>query len=273
MYRVRGHLNAHLDPLYVGAAAGAPRARPRHLRADHLGPAADVRRPTAWPAGARRPSRRSSSILRDAYCRTPGHRVRPHHGPRAEALDPAARRGRRARRATLEEQRSHPRARSTRPRSSSASCTRATWARSASASRAPSRRSWRCDAVLDAAADDGAARGGHRHGAPRPAQRAGQRRGQVLQRHLQRVRGQPRPRERPGQRRREVPQGRARESTRTRAARPSTCRWRRTRSHLEAVDPGRRGDRAGQAGRSRAPGRRAPTRTRAAAAYPDPRRC
>ena len=140
-------------PAVVGAAAGAPRARARHLRADHLGPAADVRdrRPGRPARGDPRgdPVHPARRLLPE-----PGHRVRPHHGPRAEALDPGPRRGGRdARRRPRSSARSSTR--SARPRSSSASCTPATWARSASASRAPSRRSWRCATVLDAAADEG----------------------------------------------------------------------------------------------------------------------
>ena len=54
------------------------------------------------------------------------------------------------------------------------------------------------DALLDAAAGSGRGRGGDGHGAPRPAQRAGQHRGQVLPRDLRGVRGQPRPRVGPG---------------------------------------------------------------------------
>ncbi len=71
----------------------ARRARPRELRTDDLGPAADLRR------------RRTGRSPRGDAGRDPGdlarrvlphdrHRVRPHHGSRAEALDPRARRGR-----------------------------------------------------------------------------------------------------------------------------------------------------------------------------------
>ncbi len=43
MYRVRGHLMAHLDPLETRAARDAPGARPVELRADGLGPRQEVR--------------------------------------------------------------------------------------------------------------------------------------------------------------------------------------------------------------------------------------
>ena len=94
MYRVRGHLIAHLDPLDAEPPHTPPGARPAHLRPHHLGPAPRSSSSTGSRAETSRRSTRSSTILRDAYCRTLGHRVHAHPGSRAEALDPAARRGR-----------------------------------------------------------------------------------------------------------------------------------------------------------------------------------
>ena len=73
------------------APAHPPRARPADLRAHHLGPAPPVR--GRRPGRARRrharrdPPRPARRLLPDAR-----HRVHAHSGPRAEALDPAARR-------------------------------------------------------------------------------------------------------------------------------------------------------------------------------------
>ncbi len=63
------------------------------------------------------------------------------------------------------------------------------------------------DTILDEAVEARLGRGRHGHGPPRPPQRAGQHRGQVLPGDLRGVRGQPRSRVRAGLRRREVPQG------------------------------------------------------------------
>ena len=93
MYRVRGHLIADLDPLS---------AEPRHLHAE-LDPTTygltlwDLDREFVVDGLAGRDTLRLAEaldILRDAYCRTLGHRVHAHPGPRTEAVDPASRRGR-----------------------------------------------------------------------------------------------------------------------------------------------------------------------------------
>ena len=92
MYRVRGHLIAHLDPLD---------AEPPHIHPE-LDPLTygltiwDLPRGFVADGLAGRDVATLDEILhllRDAYCRTLGHRVHAHPGPRAEALDPAARRG------------------------------------------------------------------------------------------------------------------------------------------------------------------------------------
>ena len=83
--------------------------------------------------GPRRAARR---LLPDA-----GHRVHAHPGPRAEAVDPAARRGRAAPRSIASRTSATSSTGSTRPRPSSGSSTPATWARSASASKGRSRPS------------------------------------------------------------------------------------------------------------------------------------
>ena len=121
------------------APAHPPRARPADLRAHHLGPAAPVRR--RRPGRARRrharrdPPRAARRLLPDAR-----HRVHAHSGSRAEALDPAARRGP-ADHASTWRSNGTSSAGSTPPRSSSASSTPATSGRSGSASRARSRPS------------------------------------------------------------------------------------------------------------------------------------
>ena len=92
MYRVRGHLIAHLDPLDAEPPHIHPELDPltygltiwdlpRQFVADGLG---GPRRRHA----RRDPPRAARRLLPDA-----GHRVHAHSGPRAEALDPAARRG------------------------------------------------------------------------------------------------------------------------------------------------------------------------------------
>ena len=57
MYRVRGHLIAHLDPLDAEAGRPPPRARPAPLRTHHLGPAPPVRRRRARRQAAGHPGR------------------------------------------------------------------------------------------------------------------------------------------------------------------------------------------------------------------------
>ena len=138
---VPGPRPPHRPPRPARRRAGrpAPRARPAPLRPHHLGPAPAVRgrRPGRQAAGhpRRDPLGAARRLLPDAR-----RRVHAHPGPRAEALDPAARRGR-VRPPPTPTSSATSSTGSTPPRSSSASCTPGTWARSASASRAPSRPS------------------------------------------------------------------------------------------------------------------------------------
>ena len=92
MYRVRGHLIAHLDPAGRRTARSPPRTRPAPLRLDHLGPAPPVRVRRAGRQGhghaGRDPAHAPRCLLPDA-----GDRVHAHPGSRPEALDPTARRG------------------------------------------------------------------------------------------------------------------------------------------------------------------------------------
>ena len=109
------------------------------------------------------------------------------------------------------------------------------------------------DTILDEAVRGGPARGGDGHVPPGPPQRAGQHRGQVLRRDLRGVRGQPRPRIGAGLGRREVPQG---------GGRDVRGPQRRVHPHHHGLQPlpprggrpGGGGHGPGQAGR---PGRRA----------------
>ena len=93
MYRVRGHLNAHLDPL-------SSEPPPLHAELDLA-----TYGLTIWDlqrsfvvdglAGLHEATlEKILSILRDAYCRTTGIEYGHMHRPGAEALDPRARRGR-----------------------------------------------------------------------------------------------------------------------------------------------------------------------------------
>ena len=223
----------------------ARRARPLDVRTDDLGPPALVRR--RRPRGPTRGDAREDSgdparrvLSHDRY------RVRAHHGPRPEALDPRARRRRRRTTTSSDEQRRILSALSEAEVFEKFLHTRYVGQKRFGLEGAES-TIVALQTVLDEAADRGRQRSGYRHGAPRTAQRAREHRRQVLQRHLLRVRGQPRPRERPGQRRRQVPQGRAR-----RLQEPA----RRHHRRLDGVEPvaprsgqpRRRRNRARQAG-------------------------
>ena len=112
---VPGARPSHRPPRSPGrrTARAPPRARPAPLRPDHLGPAPPVRGRRAGRQGhghpGRDPAHAARRLLPDA-----GHRVHAHPGPRAEALDPTARRGGVHR----------PRARRTAPHPRSAECRR-----------------------------------------------------------------------------------------------------------------------------------------------------
>ena len=139
MYRVRGHLIAHLDPLDAEQPELHPELDPLHYGL------------TIWdlprPLRGRRPGRQGRGHPRRdpppparRLLPDPRRGVHAHPGPRPEALDPAApRRGVRRRGARTSSVTSWTG--STRPRCSSGSSTRATWARSGSGSRGPSRPS------------------------------------------------------------------------------------------------------------------------------------
>ena len=71
MYRVRGHLNAHLDPLNAEPPALFPELD-SSTTASRSGTSTACSSSTGWPGATRPPSSRSSTLLRDAYCRTMG---------------------------------------------------------------------------------------------------------------------------------------------------------------------------------------------------------
>jgi 2-oxoglutarate dehydrogenase E1 component len=190
MYRVRGHLIAHLDPLDAEPVGLHPELDPLHYGLTIW----DL--PRTFVADGLAGKRVATldeilSVLRDAYCRTLGVEYM-----RSEALDPAARRGRvlgdRARRAAP-----HPRPPQRRRglralpphplRGPEALRAR----RRGVGHRDPRRAAQR-------GGDRGTARVGDGDVPPRPAQRPGQHRGQVLRRDLRGVRGEPRPRVGPG---------------------------------------------------------------------------
>ena len=204
MYRVRGHLIAHLDPLDAEPPDAPPRARPAALRPDHLGPAPPLRgRRTGrqGPGHPRRdPPRPARRLLPD-----PGRGVHAHPGSRAEAVDPAAPR-RRLPTLAPDEQR-HILGRL----NAAEVFERFLHSRYVGQKRFGLEGAESAivllDTILDEAVHRGAARVGHGHVPPGSAQRAGQHRGQVLRRDLRGVRGQPRSRVGAGLGRREVPQG------------------------------------------------------------------
>jgi 2-oxoglutarate decarboxylase len=139
MYRVRGHLIAHLDPLDWSDPHMHRRARPGHATgSDGVGPRAGVPDQRPGRIGAHTPGRHPG-VLRDAYCRTvgveymhiqePGQKrwIQEHTEGVSIQINP--------------EEHRWILAASTRPRRSSSSSTPSTSARSASASRAASRPS------------------------------------------------------------------------------------------------------------------------------------
>ena len=93
------------------------------------------------------------------------------------------------------------------------------------------------DTILDEAVREGLARGGHGDVPPGPAERTGQHRRQVLRRDLRGVRGQSRPRIGAGLRGREVPQGRIGDVRRPATGGTIPISMASNPSHLEAVDP------------------------------------
>ena len=93
MYRVRGHLIAHLDPLDAEPPVLHPELDPLHYGLTIW----DLPRHFVADGLAGKDLATLDEILhvlRDAYCRTLGRRVHAHPGPRAEAVDPTARRRR-----------------------------------------------------------------------------------------------------------------------------------------------------------------------------------
>ena len=192
MYRVRGHLDR------------APRPTRRRTSGSRI--PSSTSRTTACRSGTSRsfltdglgghdvrPSRRSS---RSCATLLPldRHRVHAHPGPRAEAVDPVARRGRlddaepeeqrrlldRLNAAEVFERFLHTRYVGQKRFGLEGAESTIVAARRALRRGGTARRAGR----------------GDRDGAPRPAERAGQRRRQELQRDLQGVRGEPRPRQR-----------------------------------------------------------------------------
>ena len=139
MYRVRGPPDRRSRPVAHEGAPHARGARPRQLRADHLGPRPGVphRRSGGPQAGhARRHPRHPARRLLPHDRR----RVHAHPGARREALDPVPGRGHRTTPSTGTSSCTSSTV-STRPRRSRSSSPPATSPRSASASRAPRRRS------------------------------------------------------------------------------------------------------------------------------------
>ena len=236
-HRVRGHLIADLDPLAAEGAPHAPRARPRHLRAHHLGPRPRVPHRRHRPAASRMPLGDILHVLRDAYCRTIGIEYMHIQEPGREALDPGAGRGRRRSSSTADEQR-HILER----------LNAAEALEKFLATKYLGQKRFGIDGaesaipILDARARarpptphmDSRR---HGHGPPRPAQRAGQHRRQELRAALQGVRGQRRPRVDPGLGRREVPPRPDRQVRQPRAATTIPVELAANPSHLEAVDP------------------------------------
>ena len=236
VHRVRGHLIADLDPLAWKEPRDARRARPRHVRPHHLGPRPRVphRRRSAGAeqhAARRHPPRAARRVLPHDR-----HRVHAHPGHRRAALDPGSR-SRASRSQLADDEQRHILGGSTRPRRSRSSSPPSTWARSASASRAPSRRSRSSTRCSSAAADDGL------DGAVLGMAHRGRLNvlanivGKSLRPDLQGVRGLRRPRLDPGLGRREVPPRRDRASSSARAGADITVELAANPSHLEAVDP------------------------------------
>ena len=238
MYRVRGHLLADLDPL-GWEEPQPPRARPRHLRLDDLGPRPRVphRRPfrDKTRAAGRHPRRRSAMRTAGPV----GVEYMHISEPDAEAVDPGAGRvvgdlhARRAKSRRTSSTGSTPRKRS------SASCTPSTWvskrfglegAESAhpDARRGP-RRGRRRPGMIEVV---------HGDVTPRASQRARQHRRQVAAADLRRVRRRHRPRHHAGLGRREVPPRRDRHASSAASGKElNVSRLGSNPSHLEAVDP------------------------------------
>ena len=91
-YRIRGHLQADLDPLGLEppqntpSSTRPPTASPR--------PTTTARSSSTTCSGSRAPpSRRCSTILKRTYCSTLGVEFMHISDPRAEGLDPGAHRG------------------------------------------------------------------------------------------------------------------------------------------------------------------------------------
>ena len=207
MYRVRGHLIAHLDPLD---------AEPPHIHPE-LDPMTygltiwDLPRQFVADGLAGRDVATLDEILhvlRDAYCRTLAIEYMHIQDPEQKRWIQQHVEGLPT---TLEHRRAtaHPRspqrgggvrALPTHPLRRA----EAVRARGRGVDHRPARRAARRRRGL------GGGRGRHGHGPPRPSQRAGQHRRQVLPRDLRGVRGQPGSRFRAGLGRREVPQGRPR---------------------------------------------------------------
>ena len=135
VYRVRGHLIADLDPLRWKEPQMAPELDPATYGLTIW----DLDREFLTGGLAGQDKLALSEILRvlrDAYCRTVGHRVHAHPGPRRAALDPGARRSRPLRSTSRRRTSATSSAGSTPPRRSRSSSAPSGWARSASASRA-----------------------------------------------------------------------------------------------------------------------------------------
>ena len=234
MYRVRGHLIAHLDPLDAEPPELHPELDPAHLRADHLGPAPALRGRRAGRPGrghlGRDPPRPARRLLPH-----PGRRVHAHPGSRTEAVDPASRRrgvdlaGRR--RAAP-----HPR-----PLNAAEVFERFLHTRYVGQKRfgleGPSRPSC-CSTPCSTRR--------RRRAWPRPVMGMAHRGrlnvlanivGKSYRRDLRRVRGQPRPRLGAGLGRREVPQGRHGRCSRAASGDDLPVTLASNPSHLEAVDP------------------------------------
>ena len=252
MYRVRGHLIAHLDPLD---------AEPPHIHPE-LDPLTygltiwDLPREFVADGLAGRDVATLDEILhvlRDAYCRTLGIEymhiqdpeqkrwIQQHVEGQPSTLEPrgAAPHPRPPQRGRgLRALPAHPlrRAEALRPRG-----------------RRVDHRAARRPARLGRRRRH--SRGRHGHGPPRPPQRARQHRRQVVPGDLRGVRGQPRPRVGPGLRRREVPQGRPRRLPRQRG-RGAADHPRVQPLPPRGGRPRRRGHDAGQAGPALAADRR-----------------
>ena len=155
VHRVRGHLIADLDPLRVEGAAHARRARPGHLRAHDLGPRPRVPHRRPRPARTRMTLGDILHVLRDAYCRTIGIEYMHIQDTDRAALDPASRS--RACRRQLSTRRAAPHPRPAQRGRGVREVPRheVRRPRSASASRAPSRRSRSSTRSSTTAADDG----------------------------------------------------------------------------------------------------------------------